>query len=380
MDPFRSLILEQVEAILGKEPERENLYDLLRVTSPNLKEANLDIQELRSKSYKSLKLRVHPDKHQNDSRATKVFQNLDSFYDKCVERLLEGDEFGSPKKKRKRGQRDRSSTASTSKPVNFNVRDKWTFLDLKFKKCDAKHIPEQVAYQCINARGAIAHCRDTQCGYSVNESDVPCDAEEAFHRKGAGSKNLEDTDDIKNELMNKGPVVSTSFLLSEVFMNNSDTSFWFDKSLIGKTYPLLIVGWKMTAFGEVWLVQPLTNYGCSEIQKISFGQFGIDDHCIAPLSTFENLHWQSGPYFPLDLSSTPLKWCHEWKSMQCSISSNDLENLGKLLEKDLFEASKAKKKFVICDSTKIAHSRSCYLKTLKWQTGVKSWDITLSLI
>mmetsp|Transcript_17835 Transcript_17835/g.21857 ORF Transcript_17835/g.21857 Transcript_17835/m.21857 type:complete len:379 (-) Transcript_17835:476-1612(-) len=376
MDPCRNLILEQVEVLLMKEPGRKSLYDLLKVTSPNLEESSLDDSILRAKSYKKLKLRIHPDKHNNDSRATNIFQNLNSFYNTCVSTILNDRKLGSQQRGKKEFQKCPSKT-STSGPLEFDVRDKWSFLHLRLKNCEAKYIPQQVAYQCMNARGAIAHCRKTQCSYKIKESCSVHNVEEVFHKNG-GSRNFEDIDDIKHELMTKGPVVSTSFLLSKTFMNKCEKSFWFDKSLIGKEYPLLIIGWKMTSFGEVWLVQPLTRNGSSEIQRVAFGQFGIDDHCIAPLSTFENTPWQAGPYFDISFPGTT-EW-HTWTGIKIGIRSNELENLGKVLGEDLMMMPRAKKKFVIRSKTKHAHSRAGYLKTLERQTDEFPWRIEITFL
>eukprot|EP00592_Proboscia_alata_P015172 CAMPEP_0194396450 /NCGR_PEP_ID=MMETSP0174-20130528/124996_1 /TAXON_ID=216777 /ORGANISM="Proboscia alata, Strain PI-D3" /LENGTH=179 /DNA_ID=CAMNT_0039192519 /DNA_START=2242 /DNA_END=2781 /DNA_ORIENTATION=+ len=177
--------------------------------------------------------------------------------------------------------------------------------------------------------------------------------------------------------MARGPVVSTSFFLSKSFMKKCDASFCFDKSLIGKEYPLLIVGWEMASFGEVWLVQPLARDGTSETQKVAFRQFGIDDHCIAPLSTFEDTSWQPGPYFDIHFSGT--EW-HTWTSVKTGITSDDLEELGNVLEEDFTKVLKAKKKFVTRSKTRHAHSRAGYLKTLERQTDEFPWRIEITFL
>jgi len=322
-------------------------------------------------------LRVHPDKHPDDNRATKLFQDLDPFFQKCVKRLLPGQDSRKTKKARKMG-------TTSSLPLEFDVRDKWPFLDLKLAKCEAKYIPKQVAFQCMNTRGAIAHGRNTPCKFNVtvkNEPNGVRSVEEIFIANG-GSKHLEEIDDIKTELMAKGPVVSTSFRLTQPFMNKIENSHLFDEKCIGETYPLLIFGWKLTAFGEVWLVQPL---GCDQsvvAQKIAFGQFGIDDDCCTPVNSFEKTPWEPGPYFDLQLSSAPAEWRTKWKSMDISISSKLLENLGEVLGKDILKSSGEKKRFVVRDKTKLAHSRACFLSGIEWKSGmsIHPWRITLEFL
>ena len=80
-------------------------------------------------------------------------------------------------------------------------------------------IPAQVAYQCINARGAIAHGGKTGLKYDVNkEANSFRTVEEVFSLHG-GTKKFHDISDIKSELMLRGPLVSASFVLTEAALN-----------------------------------------------------------------------------------------------------------------------------------------------------------------
>jgi len=164
----------------------------LEVTSPNLEEASLDSSTLRARSYKNLKVRVHPDKHNNDSRATNIFQNLHSFHDMCLAKILRDGKPVSQEKKIKRGQNCPSKT-STNELVEFDVRDKWNFLHIGLEKCEAKHIPKQVAFQCINAREAIAHRRKIKLTYKVEKSSCIQNVEKVFLQH-SGSRNFEGID------------------------------------------------------------------------------------------------------------------------------------------------------------------------------------------
>jgi len=67
-DPFRRLFLDQVDIIIKKEPSREVLLTLLQLATPGL--VTLGNTTETKKIFRALLLRVHPDKHPNDKRAT----------------------------------------------------------------------------------------------------------------------------------------------------------------------------------------------------------------------------------------------------------------------------------------------------------------------
>ena len=265
-------------------------------------------------------------------------------------------------------------------PQNYKISDKWFYLEPKQKVCDTKDIPAQVAFQCVNKRGAIAHGRDTELNFDVLTMD-----ENPFRSVGevfedlGGMTFLKDITSIKTELLTKGPVVSTSFLLTEAFMSAVENAARFDPTLVGQKYPVLIVGWEHTAFGEVWLIQPLIKGQYVEIQKIAFRQFGIDDVVVAPLNNFDSTPWQGGPYFDIDLSGSPFPdWCTTWQGVETNINSKDLEKLGAVLSEDFITASRKRTRFVIRDSTKIAHSRACYLTKVEYQEGDTPWHVEVN--
>ena len=344
-------------------------------------------------------------------------------------------------------------------PIQFDATKKWTYLtSLDQSPCheDPTDIPIQVAYQCMNARGEIAHGTKIGLRYDVHNSNdymiSDCTAglhpnenggngffhfgqnrhhhhkhsfrgvEDVFQAHG-GSSILNGIADIKSEIMERGPVVSTSFVLTEAFLkasrddvtannNNNNSSFpAFDHAMIGKVHPVLIIGWDLTAFGEVWLLKPLhttsdtdvasaiatSDSTASSIWKVAFGQFGIDDEILAPMNNFETYTWQPGPYFDLELSATTPQW-RSWSSLQVSITHDDLEKLGEALccntgdghggdgdddhNNNFMMAASTKKKFVIRDTTKFAHSKFGYLETIKWQKNMGShpWLVTIAFL
>jgi hypothetical protein len=265
-------------------------------------------------------------------------------------------------------------------PDNFRITDHWAFLSPKQKICDTEDIPAQVAFQVVNKRGAIAHGRDPELNFDVLTMDEnPFKTVEDVFDDLGGSKVLKDIAEIKRELMIRGPVVSNSFLLTQAFMVNRENANRFDPTLIGKKYPVAIIGWEHTAFGEVWIIQPLIKNNYNDVQKIAFRQFGIDEKVIAPTNNFENTPWQVGPYFDIDMSDTPFpEWVTSWHGVETAITSKELEKLGKMLGSDFINASRQRTRFVIRDSNKIARSRACFLTKLEWQAGDKPWRMEVS--
>ena len=292
-------------------------------------------------------------------------------------------------------------------PVDFVVTDQWYFLheQPKQKACDTHLIPTQVAYQCINKRGAIAHGRPTELQFDVNVKSKPVKSademaaeanpdandfymedkyskrvEDVFNELG-GFKELKSISEIKREIVKRGPVVSVSFQLTATFMKSSENRNRFDPSFINNIHPVAIIGWEHTDFGEVWLIQPLVRGKDADLQKIAFRQYGIDENVIAPINTFDNVPWQRGPYFDIDLSDTPFpEWSTEWPGLETSITTVELENLGEVIADDLISPPLNRSKFVMRDRRFIARSRQCYLTKLEWQNGDKAWRIEVSYL
>lgn len=292
-------------------------------------------------------------------------------------------------------------------PVNFVLTDQWNYLheQPKQKACDTHLIPTQVAYQCINKRGAIAHGRPTELQFDVNVKSKPIQSademaaeadpddndfyteeryskrvEDVFNELG-GFKQLMGISDIKREIVKRGPVVSVSFQLTATFMNSSENRKRFDPSFINNIHPVAIIGWEHTDFGEVWLIQPLLRGKDADLQRIAFRQYGIDETVIAPIDTFDNVPWQRGPYFDIDLSDTPFpEWSTEWPGLETSITTAELENLGEVIADDLISPASNRSKFVMRDRRFIARSRQCYLTKLEWQNGDKAWRIEVSYL
>lgn len=370
-------MLAQVEAILEEKPCFDSLYKLLKITTPKLKKSDLHkdtrnvaatAENKLSKLKKKLKSVIHPDKHPHESvRATKVFQEVDQYFNLCFQIIRKKQIVLENMKNRK---------PSMVFPREFHVRDKWHFLSLRQKSCKPSDVPAQVALQCINNRGAIAHGRKTGLKYYISNKEEKNPFKtvlEVFHSHG-GSKCFAHVFDIKLELMTKGPLVSSSFILTEDFISKNPGFDNEIRTILGMEYPVLIVGWKFTN----WVIQPL---GRKSSLSVRFGCFKIEENCVAPTNTFQEYAWEPGPYFDLDFSRAP-QW-RTWIGMKKAITSNELEKLGEILgDMVMTNTTKLHKKlFVIRDRSKFAHSKTCYLKKVRRTKGsAKPWIIEVFFV
>mmetsp|Transcript_30374 Transcript_30374/g.69291 ORF Transcript_30374/g.69291 Transcript_30374/m.69291 type:complete len:317 (+) Transcript_30374:3-953(+) len=106
---YRRLLLEQVESVVRQPPSASALVELLRIATPSLRDwddgdgANggggsspLDAVRdgrRRERLFRTLRLRIHPDKHAGGERATALFQRVGEFYEECVA-VVEADASG----------------------------------------------------------------------------------------------------------------------------------------------------------------------------------------------------------------------------------------------------------------------------------------------
>lgn len=234
---------------------------------------------------------------------------------------------------------------------------------------------------------------------------------QVFDSEFGGTKELDNVDDIKEELMMNGPVVSVKFQLMDAYVDrlkgekgafvenlqltkNEDKGTGNGSKSSGVTHELLIVGWSLTPYGEAWKVQFLFDSSSDDekedignsvrvpllesepgprVVHIGFGQFQIDDLCYAPKSNLENLSWQEGPYFDADFTDAP-QW-REWKEMDLPSTESELVLLGKCFKRGIFSGET----FVVRDRDKLAHSSSYVVKNLRWDESTKEWIITVLL-
>lgn len=179
-------------------------------------------------------------------------------------------------------------------------------------------------------------------------------------------------DEIKVELIYRGPVISFSFIPTK----NLAAKFpdCIIDSRIKKHHYCLLVGWKLTEFGEVWLVQ---SYHGNKLMEIPVGQYNIEETIIFPKDDFKNVTWQQGPYFDKDMSNH--KDWFECSEIDFKLSSSELEdfvcifgNLG------ISQIITDKVRFVIRDVNCVAHSRSCKLADVSFDRKKKMWKLLCS--
>jgi len=97
---FKRLLLDTVSTVILQPPSTSSLIELLRITTPTLlssneeqyKESSAIVHDAfkREKLYRTLQLRIHPDKH-SDTRATELFQDVAAYYEKCCEEMEKED-------------------------------------------------------------------------------------------------------------------------------------------------------------------------------------------------------------------------------------------------------------------------------------------------
>lgn len=280
-------------------------------------------------------------------------------------------------------------------------------------------LPSIQAFKCLNGRGAIAHGRPISRHFLWTDVERPefDSVADVFESIAKGTRELRTVDQIKEELLSGGPVVSVSFRLNEAYLQQikhqdvaakqengdggKDVNMHVDKALIGgfvkdrvdQEHELLIVGWGITSFGEVWKVLPLweskqqgdvheindtTEDPVPPLTLIGIGQFGIDRLCLAPKTNLDHLSWQLGPYFDSDFSDAP-RW-REWKEMDLPLTPGEFQNLATCFEKGLIHAASSRLCFVIRDQTRLAHSASYRLKEFRWEENTLEWITTVVLV
>ncbi|CAB9500549.1 expressed unknown protein [Seminavis robusta] len=436
---FRNLILAQVEAVVyDKPPSRQSLYELLKIATPDLKLHMVDNTSQRQSAYKALKVLIHPDKHakalKNDKkelqRVTKIFQETSAYYNVCCSRLAlespsmgDNNSFGeteTPTKKREsrhtKGSKSSKSpmrrthsgfdqdnisnkrdfrppsiisvSGSGRLPVEFDSYEEWPYLTdmVKVKDMESVSVNELawiMACRVINLRGGVIHGQAIGRAYQVTKksSDLEkCDSVDAVlrHFGFVCRSKLSRVQDIKYEIMEHGPVISTSFELHKAFYQSSDASSNFSPNQVSRIHPLLLVGWTMTSQGELWKVQALQS---GETFEIGTGQFNVSASVLAPPDAIlETIPWQSsGPYLDLNMPSV-VGLSKDWRDlrhMSISISAKELETFSKMLEGGFQAAIKSKQSFVIRDKHKLAYSRRYTLREIATGDSGK-WKISVS--
>ena len=368
---------------MKKKPSAKALLDLLGLATPGL--THRDIEKKSTSAFRVLQARLHPDKHPQDSdRATALFQKVQNFYDECCEPSATSS-FGA----------NHDSFRSSLMPFEFDAKaSKWPYLSYNQPMLDNaalsnEQVASLVAYQCVNTRGTIAHGKHAPSRFISQQvlatfQEEPFDVETIFNAWG-GCKTMDGDGiihEIKQEIFEHGPVVSTSFS----FSHNDGYFFPHLKGLVAQT-AILIVGWKATEVGEAWLVQPLETPMSAQGQyqqahpiPIAFGQFGINETCLAPIDTFENCPWEEGPYVDISFSPETSPVWRTWSGVQAPITTEQYIELTKELGRISFGPTQTLPAVTVRDKEFIARSERAQIDNIEWREETKEMIVSVTFV
>ena len=364
----------QVRGILNKVPCKESLYELLKLASPTLTEEEMLEEHGRNAAMAKLIHDVSNSEPPSTERISTRLSDLQDFMDRCCE-ILDGKKATG---KRKANPHSPPPPPTLDFPDKFHVHDKWPFLDIPtIQPHVASGIDNRVtgalaAIHCMNARGTIAHGRRVETPLRL-EHVRDLSIEEAFDKIGGGVKHLTSVEAIKQELMKNGPVVSTSFVPRRVFPTANHPVALIKNKLYEK-HPLLIVGWEHRGYVDCWLAKRLPDGSYdndTEPMKIGIGRYGIDDACVAPIRSFEDMAWQNGNFF--GVNHLPEGWMNS-SQLGVRVSHANLELLV-----GCYDVLK-EKPVVLRNKKKIAQSRRYLLKGMIFVEEMNLWILSFRQI
>ena len=138
-DPFRRLFLDQVDAILKKEPSQDSLLTLLQLATPGLVSLQGNSSDDMPRAFKTLLERLNPVHYPYDAyRSTSLTQSAHTFYQACLD-----------SRPTKRQRRANSSQKNTTFPSEFSAIKKWPQFEIKHRPWsieDGNHMSRGVAY------------------------------------------------------------------------------------------------------------------------------------------------------------------------------------------------------------------------------------------
>ena len=366
---FGALFLQQAETALKQLPGCDALLQLLRLVQPEFTVDDIYDEGKRNRAARKLKSMIHPDRHLTSKEsATTLFQIVDDFYEECCTNL------GELPKKRKTVL---STMATPTTQPMFHIKDKWPFAISDRPMVSVTEPFDQIlkgiALQCINCRGNIAHGKLAELQYDMTCQSVQITEDESemiFRHPFGGTKVLQTVQEIKQEIFENGPVVSVSFRPNE--HHSFVVSPWAKAE--GATYPVLIVGWKVSAIGETWIIKTADTSKLEKEELISIGHFGIDSHCIAPKSNLNHINWQDSTISIILSTATGSNW-YQWTELETFLSSRELEKLGKSMGGEGLMTTR----FLVIDRDVRARSRWGILRDITWDQWQEKWRAQIDL-
>eukprot|EP00449_Zooxanthella_nutricula_P033053 CAMPEP_0198493752 /NCGR_PEP_ID=MMETSP1462-20131121/4208_1 /TAXON_ID=1333877 /ORGANISM="Brandtodinium nutriculum, Strain RCC3387" /LENGTH=425 /DNA_ID=CAMNT_0044222465 /DNA_START=99 /DNA_END=1376 /DNA_ORIENTATION=- len=194
--------------------------------------------------------------------------------------------------------------------LRFNVGQQWRFLndeDVAWlpRRQEASGCWAAAAMTCLNMRGAIALGRAPEAYFTLDQMYMLARRKKGeggnvgpiFRQYFGGYRWLDTVDKIKEELLCRGPVVSTDYKCTKAFNGRDSAAFTpgskspEEDHCYQGLHSMVIMGWDMEKTGQVWIVRNSWGPGSRNI-KIAFGQFGIDENVIAP---GESIAWETRP-------------------------------------------------------------------------------------
>ncbi|CAD7969112.1 unnamed protein product [Amoebophrya sp. A25] len=319
-DPFRAIFLQMVDAAIKKTPDADSLTELLRITSPEFSAEKAGNQAAVKKAVKALQLRLHPDKHDGDKKATELFQQLERFCAAAEKAAKAG-----PAKKR------RTSAVASAFPKRFHCFENWnalgedevpTLVPTGFQSSEVA-----LKVNCANLRGQIAHNRELSDDQIFSTGN-----------KFTGevvTLQSPSPEMIKTKLMKGGPVVSESFSPSREWLSSNKVDMFTadNNSERKETFPVIIVGWEEGRKGRsewVVYVRETGSQECKDVQ-VAFASKSIENRIsLVPQEALEDIKWRAEePYF--ELAEAGKKWYHDSAWSVSVDPSKDAKKLHELL-------------------------------------------------
>jgi hypothetical protein len=362
----------KIDGILAKEPSKECIYQLLKLSRPTLTESDLLDDSIRNAAIAALihEVSAMDRKEANQARLSKVT----TFIERCTEKKKPATG------KRKANPSSPPSSPLSSLPENFHVRDKWPFLNVDNIHPTHYTINESMealaATHCIDARGTIAHERQVETPISLTVPVKDFSVEQMFYKHGGGTKHLGSIKEMKEELMVNGPIVSTSFVPRCRHPHAAHPVALITSNSSQEMQPILIIGWGRQGFFEYWLAKRLL-HGTTPAQyplqplRIGMKMFGVEDECVAPNGDFTQVGWQSGPHF--DVVNLPKGWM-EYPHLNLRISEDDKNEL--VVQHGLLE----KKPIIVREKDKISRSRRYVYHNMRMSKEDGLWRLALNKV
>lgn len=371
-----SAFSNRINAILQKAPSKESLCAILKMSFPEMSEQNSSdaafVHMARSEVIHQLKKEA--------AYSAKSIRVLDDYMRKCCEAFLKPHTSPDPMLMQPTVP-PQGPPPDSSLPVNFHVTLKWPFLNIDIihpnHECRDRHFMEALAaLHCMNARGTIAHEQYLETTPFTWNTHKNLSAVDMFVKFGGGIKRFTSQREIQRDIMANGPVVSLSFVPPTLYpMACHPAKFIPAKDDPPEKHAVLIIGWEFRGGGWYWLVKrvPDGTQDNTNIKplKVPIRQCHMEDECIAPVSSFDNICWQRGPYY--DRSNLPAGWIHG-RSFKMTVGEEEAEKLAK--EYGIRQAQP----LVMRDVNRLAHSRRYVLDSMSFIAEWCAWTLKFSKV